>query len=84
MPPAFAGAEIDGDDPVASFRGGIGHVGYALAGRTGYVRAQVEADVIDIAVRVDDVWRKNDGLKSLVGCQVNTDKLGTALQRAIS
>ena len=84
MSPAFAGAEVDGDDPVASFRGGIGHVGYALAGGAGYVRTQVEADVIDIAIWVDNVWRKHDGLESLVGCQVNTDKLGTALQRAIS
>lgn len=83
MSPAFAGAQVDGDDSIASFGGGIGHIGYALAGGTGYVTAQVEADVIDIAVWVDDVRREDDSLESFVGCQVDTDKLGTALQRIL-
>lgn len=84
MSPALAGAKVDGDDAVAAFGRGIGHVGYAVAGGAGDVGAQVEAYVVDVAVWVDDVRGKHDGLESLVGCQVYTDELGTALQRIVS
>lgn len=47
MAPGVAGAEIDGDEAVAAFGAGVGHVGDALAGG-GKGGTEVEAHVVDV------------------------------------
>jgi hypothetical protein len=60
MAPGGAVAEVDDDDPVRAFRGGVGDVGYAAA-RGGQGGPETEAPVVEAGVREGDGFGEEDG-----------------------
>ena len=74
MAPGLAHAEINDNDPITAFLRGVGDVTNTLPGR-GNGRAQIKANVIDVAVGVYDVRREDDGFEDGVVGQINPDQL---------
>lgn len=75
--PGGAGAEVDNNDPVPAFGGGIGDVGNTGAGR-GKGRADVEAHVVEVGVGEGDGWGKEDGGEDGVVREVDADEFRAA------
>jgi len=48
--PGVAGGEVDDDEPVVAFGGGVGYVGDAGGVGGGEVGAEIEADVVEVGV----------------------------------
>ena len=78
--PCFAGAKISHHDAVATLGGGIGDVCDALAGGAGEVGAQVESDVIEVAVWIGDGGREENGLEDGVVGEVDADKFRSSIR----
>jgi hypothetical protein len=75
--PTFAAAEVHDDDAVAALGGGVGDVGDA--GPAGcQLWAQVEAHVVEVAVREGHGGREHNGLRDGVGGQIHADELRAA------
>lgn len=78
VPPALARAEIDNDQAVAALAAAVRDVGYAFARRSD-IWTEVEANIVDIAVRKGHRLREQNGLKYLVVREVDSNKLRTAI-----
>ena len=77
MPPRLPCAQINNDNPVATFLRRICNIRYTLARRS-YRRAQIEAHVVDITVCVYYIRRENNRLKDGIVAQVYTNELRPA------
>ena len=75
--PGGAGAEVDDDDAVAAFGGGVGDVGYAFPGG-GQGGAEVEAHVVEVGFREGDGRGEEDGGEDGVIGEVDADQFGAA------
>ena len=75
MPPWSASAKINDNDTITALLAWISDVAYALSWR-GDTGAQVEANIVDIAVRVRDIWWEYDSIEDGIVWKVDTDELG--------
>lgn len=57
MAPGLAGAQVDNDDPIAAFSGGVCDVGNAST-RRGNVGAEIEANIVQILCIVSVLSRR--------------------------
>ncbi|KAG0939295.1 hypothetical protein G6F31_015324 [Rhizopus arrhizus] len=68
-----AGSEVDHDDAAGAAQRRVGHVGHALATDT-----EIEAHIVDVGARVDDVDREHQRSGHGIGGQIDRHQLGAA------
>lgn len=78
--PRLAGAEVEHDEAWTSFVGAVDEVGNTLAVRARHVGAQIEAQVVEIAIGEVDIGREGVGLVEgvIAATDVHSEQLGAA------
>lgn len=73
MTPTFSCGNVDGDEAVAAFAGGVGDVDEA-----GGAVGEVDAEVVEVGIGIGDFWGKDDGLEDGVVGEVYSEDFGAA------